>query len=123
MATEIPTCIISIKIATHMFAAFTCINAAEKSNYMIATETVTYVIATKGSTNIIVAKCITNIIAIEPQNLHSCNRRWPLHNCYRKSQLHSLTEAATRRVGNRNFHLQKWCQSEILLVIIKKFSE
>ena len=33
------------------------------------------------------------------------------------------TETATCRIDYRNFHSQKWCQSETLLVIIKKFSE
>ena len=97
------SCIISIKIVTHIFAAetFTCINAAETSNCIIATETVTCIIATKRSTNINVAESTTNIIAIEPQNLHNCNRRWHLHNCYRKCQLHS---------SNRNCHQQNWLQ-------------
>ena len=83
---ETPTCIISVKFVTNIFAAeiFICINAAETSNYIIATETFTCVIATKRSTNIIVVESTTNIFAIEPQKLHNCNRSWHLHNCYRK---------------------------------------
>ena len=93
IATETPTCIISIRTATHIFDAktFTCINAAETSYCTIAT---------KRSTNIIVAKSTTNIVAIEPQNLHNCNRCWH-RNCYRKCQLHS---------SNINYHLQNWLQ-------------
>ena len=34
-----------------------------------------------------------------------------------------LTEIATRRIEYRNFHLQKWCLSEIILVTIEKLSE
>ena len=33
------------------------------------------------------------------------------------------TETAPCRIDYRNFHLQKWCQSEILLVTIKKLSK
>ena len=76
----------SIKTVTHIFATetFTCTNAAETSNCIIATETVTCVITTKRYTNIYVVEITTDIIAIEPQNLHNCNRRWYQHNCYRK---------------------------------------
>ena len=125
IATETPTCIVSIKIVTHIFAAetFTCINAAETSNCIIATETVTCIIATKRSTNINVAESTTNIIAIEPQKLHNCNRHWHLlHNCYKVS-VAVPTETTICRIDYRNFHLQKWYQSQTLLVIIKKFSE
>ena len=89
------TCIVSIQIVTHIFAAetFTCINVAETSNCIIATETVTCIIARKRSTNITVAENTTNIIAIEPQKLHNCNRHWHLHNCYRKCQLHSCNRS------------------------------
>ena len=123
MATETPTCVVSIKIVIHIFAAetFTCINAAETSNCITATETVTCIIATKRSTNINAVENTTNVIAIEPQKLHNFNRRWHVHNCCRKCQLHIPTETA--RIDYRNFHLQKWCQSETLLVVIKKFSE
>ena len=52
------TCIISMKIVTNIFVAktFSCVNVAEISNCVIATETVI---------------CI---IAIQPQNLHNCNK-------------------------------------------------
>ena len=58
MVKEAPTCIITIKIITHIFAAetVTCICAAETFNCIITTETVT---------------CI---IMIEAQNLHNCKR-------------------------------------------------
>ena len=71
IATETPTCIISIKNVTYIFAAkiFTYINVAETSNCIIATETVTFITATKRSTNINVAESTTNKITIEPQNL------------------------------------------------------
>ena len=48
IATETSTCIISIKIVTHIFVAepFTCINAEENPNCETATETVTCIIAT-----------------------------------------------------------------------------
>ena len=116
--------IISIKIVTGIFAAetFTCMSVAETSNCLIATETVTSITATKRSTNIITAESTTNIIAIEPQKLHNCNRRWCLHNCYKKCCI-VLTKTASCRIDYKNFHSQKWCQSETLLVIIKKFSE
>ena len=45
------------------------------------------------------------IIAIEPQNLKN------------------LTGVLTCKIKEKSFHLQKWCQSEILLVIIQKLSE
>ena len=103
MATETPTCIISITIVAHIFAAktFIRINAAETSNCIIATETVTWIIATERSINITVAESTTNVIAIEPQNLHNCNGCWHLHICYRNCHLHSST---------RNCHLQNWLQ-------------
>ena len=107
---------------------FTCINAAETSNCIIVIEAVTCVIATKRSTNIIAVESTTDIIAIKPQNLHNCNRRWHLHNYYGIIAIESdscivPTETAICRIDYRNFHLQKWYQSEILLVVIKKFSE
>ena len=109
IATETPTCMISIKIVAQQAETFTCINAAETSNYIITTETVTCIIATKRSINIIAAESTTDIIEIEPQNLHNCNRRWYLHNCYRKCQLHS---------SNRNCHLQNWLQKLSLAEIV-----
>ena len=33
------------------------------------------------------------------------------------------TETATGRIDYINFHLQKWCQSDILLVTIEKLSK
>ena len=102
-----------------------CRNVAETSNSIIATETVTSITATKTSTNISVAESNANIIAIESQNLHNCSRCWPLHNCYRKCQLHSSNRitCTTCIIDYRNFHLQKWWLSEIVLVTIKKLSE
>ena len=49
IGTETPTCIISITIVTHIFAAetFTCVNAEETSNFIIVAETVTCIIPTK----------------------------------------------------------------------------
>ena len=49
IATETPTCIISINIVTHIFAAeiFTDISVANTSNCIIAIETVTFITATK----------------------------------------------------------------------------
>ena len=69
--TETHTCIIFIKMVTHIFAAetFTSINTAETSNYIITTETVICIIATKRSTRVNVGESITNITAIEPQKL------------------------------------------------------
>ena len=84
--------------------------------------------------------------------LHNCNRKSHLHNCNRKIQHNSNrkyhlktcinepevvtclitienvscivpTETVTCRIDYRNFHLQKWCPSEILLVTIKKLSK
>ena len=64
-ATETLTCIISVKIVTHIFAEiFTVICVAETSNCIIATETVTFITATKRFTNKSVAESTTNIIAI-----------------------------------------------------------
>ena len=83
-------------IATHIFAAetFTYISVTETSNCIIATKTVTLITATKRSTNISVAESTTNIIAIEPQNLHNCNRLWHLQNRLQKL---SLAEIVTQR--------------------------
>ena len=87
--TETPTCIISIKIVTHIFVAkiFTGINIAETSNCIIATDVDSCIIATE------------SVSCIVP------------------------TETAPCRIDYRNFHLQKWWQSDIALVIRKKFSE
>ena len=123
--TETPTCIISKKNVTHIFAVetFTCISVAETSNCIIATKTVTFMTATKRSTNISVAESTTNIIAIKLQNLQKCNRHCHLHNCHRKWQFHSSNrklppaELTTETVTCING------ESEIVLVIIKKLSE
>ena len=127
IATETPTCIIFKNIFTHLFAGetFTCKNAAETSNRIIATETVTCLIATKRSTNIIVVESTTGTTAIEPKNLYNFNRHWHLHNCYRKCHVSCIVskKTATCRIDYKNFHLQKWCQSEILLIITQKISE
>ena len=95
IATETPICIILIKINIHIFAAetVTCICAAEISNCIIATETVTCIIVTERSISIPLTETVSCIVP---------------------------TETATCRIDYRNFHLQKWCQSEILLVTIKK---
>ena len=100
---------IKIKIDTHILTA-------QISDCIIATETVICMIVTERSST--VTESTTCTIVIEPQNLHNYNRCCHLHNCYRKWRLHS---------SNRNCHLQNWlqkpCQSEILLVTIKKLSE
>ena len=71
VATEIPTCINTIKIVTQIFDAetVTCINAAKTSNSIIATETVTCMIITERSTNITITESTICKVAIEPQNL------------------------------------------------------
>ena len=50
--TETPICRITVKIATHIFAAetVTCICAAETSNCITATETVFCIVVTERST-------------------------------------------------------------------------
>ena len=119
-----PTCIILIKIVTHTFTAetFICINATETLNCIIATEIVFCIIATKSLTNITSRKY--NLIAIEPQNLHNCNKRCNTCIITIEGVICIVpTETATYRIDCRNFHLLKWCQSEILLIIIKKLSE
>ena len=85
--------------------------------------------------------------------LHNCNRNSHLLICNRKIHHHTSnkkyhlktctnatdvvtciiaienvscivpTETVTCRIDYRNFYLQKWCQSEILLVKIKKLSK
>ena len=92
------------------------ISAVEISNYIIATETVTCIIATERSTNIPVTK----------YHLKTCINAADVVTCIIAIESVSCivpTETATCRIDYRNFHLQKWCQSETLLVIIKKFSE
>ena len=125
-ATETPICIITIKIVTHIFTVetFTCISAAETSNCITGIETVTCIIATERSTSISVAESTTKMIAIEPQNLHSCKRCCHPHIIVIESVNCIVpTKTATCGIDYRNFPLQKWCQSEILLVIMKKLSE
>ena len=63
IATDTPTCIISITVVTHIFAAdiFTGISVAETYNCIIATETVTFITAKKRFTNISVTESTTNI--------------------------------------------------------------
>ena len=100
-----------------------CINGAETSNCIISTEIVTCIIAPKRSTKINVAESTTNVIAIEPQKLYDCNRRWHLIIAIESVNCIVPTETATCRNDYRNFHSQKWCQSETLLVKIKKFNE
>ena len=69
--TKTPTCIITIKIVTHIFAAeiVTYISAAETFNCIITSETVTRITVTERFTNITVTESTTCIIAIEPRNL------------------------------------------------------
>ena len=108
IATETSTCIISIKIGIHIYAAkiFTCISVAETSNCIIAIETVTFVTENfkKRSTNISVAESTTSIIAIKPQNPR-------LQQMLPPAEL--TTEAFTCRNGD----------NQIVLVTIKKLSE
>ena len=64
-------------------------------------------------------KCCRNF------SLHNCNRNTHLRICNKHWHLHNyysivLTETTICRIDYKNFHSQKWCQSEILLVIIKK---
>ena len=56
------SCIIIIKIVTHIFVAetVTCICAAETSNCIIATETITCIIVTERSTNTPVTESATS---------------------------------------------------------------
>ena len=77
-------------------------------------------------------------------HLYNCNRRIHQHTSNRKYHLKTcknatdvvtcitaiesvscivLTETVTYRIDYRNFHLQKWCQSETLLVTTKKLSK
>ena len=96
--------------------------------------------------------CLETYIAIKKSHLHNCNGNSHLHNCNRKIHQHTSnrkyhlktsknatgvtyitaiesvscivpTETITCRIDYRNFHLQKWCQSDILLVTIKKLSK
>ena len=70
-------------------------------------------IATERSTNIAVTESTTCIVAIEPQNLHKL--------AIESGSYIVPTETATCRMTiYRNFHLQKWWHSEILLVALKK---
>ena len=57
-----PVCIITVKIAIHMFAAetVTCICAAEISNCIIATETIVYITVTERFTNIPITESTTS---------------------------------------------------------------
>ena len=91
----------------HIFVAetVTCIYAADTSNCIIATETVTCIVVTERSTNM----PVTESTISKPAKMQQT-----LHNCHRMCQLHS---------SNRNCHLQKRCQSDILLVTIKKLSK
>ena len=82
-----------------------------------------HLLARERSTNITVTESTTSIITIEPLNMHNCSRLCHQRNCYRKCQLHIPVETATCRINYINFHLQKWCQSAILLVLLKKLSE
>ena len=91
-------------------------------------------------------------ICSKNSKLHNCNRNSHLLNYNRKIHLHTSnkdyhfktcinardvtwiiaiesvsgivpTETSTCRIDHRNFNLQKWCQSEIRLVTIKKLSK
>ena len=97
-------CIITINIFTHVFAAetVTCTSVAESSNCITATEIATNIPATESTT--LSPDVVTCIIAIE-----SFSSIVP-------------TETATCKIDYRHFHLQKWYQSEILLVEIKRFT-
>ena len=111
ISTETPTCIISIKIVTQIFAAerFTRISVAETFNCIIATETVTFIITRIRSTNISVAEIesTTNIIAIK---LKTCKNGTDIGTCIIAIENVSSivpTETATCRIDYRNFNLQK----------------
>ena len=113
IATEAPICIITMNVVAHTFAAetVTCICGAETSNCIIATESH-------------LDNCNRKI------HQHTSNRKYHLKTCKNATDVTCIiaiesvscivpTETATCRIDYRNFHLQKWCQSEILLVIIK----
>ena len=104
IVTETPICIITIKIVIHI----------------LSTETVTCICA---------AECNRKI------HQHISNRKYLLKSCKNATDIVTYiiaiesvscivpTETVSYRIDYRNFHLQKWCQSEILLVTIKKLSE
>ena len=69
-------------------------------------------IAIETSTSITTVKIVTHIFAAET---FTCVNDAETSNC--------IIATGTCRIKGRNFHLQKWCQSEILFVMIKKFSE
>ena len=83
-------------------------------------------------------------------HLHGCNRKINQHKCNKKNHLHNCnktsepalfpqtftciistesvsfivpTKTVTCRIDYKHFYLEKWCQSKILLVAIKKLSE
>ena len=90
---------------------------------MIATESVTCIIATERSSNVTVAEGTTDIIAKGPQILDIATGVGLCIIVIESVSCIVSTETATCRIDYRNFHMQKWCQPEILLVIIKKLSE
>ena len=87
--------IIAIKTVTHIFSTetVTCICAPET---LIATETVTCLIATDVITSIIAIESVSCIVP---------------------------AETSTFRIAYRNFHLQKWCLSEIHLITKNKWNK
>ena len=115
IATETPIGIITVKIATQIFDAetVTYICTTEISNCIIATETVMCIIVTERSINISVTYTVQKV---PPQNLYKGNRRrFHQHNCHRKCQFNSSNRNCHLcRIDYRNFHLQKWRQSEIV---------
>ena len=122
VATEIPICINTIKIVTHIFDAetVTCISAAETSTWIIST---CIWLQTERSTNITVTESNTCIVAIEPQNLHKL--------AIESGSYIVSTEPATCRIDCiQKLSLVLACRnmyggihSEILLVALKKLSQ
>ena len=76
----------------------------ETATYLAIKEWITCIIATERSTNMPVTESTTS-------------------NSAEKVSCIGPTETATCRIEHRNFHFPKWCQSEILLVTIKKLSK
>ena len=99
----------------------------------ICSETVTCICAPETSTCIIATETSTCIIVADHQ--HTSNKKYHLKTCKNARDIVTCiigiesvsdivpTETVTCRIDYRNFHSQKWCQSEILLVTIKKLSK
>ena len=109
-------------------------NYNKNFNHIFTAETVTYICALEAS-NCIIATETHLLNCIREIHQHTSNKKYHLKTCINETDIVTCiiaiesvscivpTETSTCKIDYRNFNLQRWYQSEIRLVTIKKLSK